>query len=508
MLSQNSNKKLQYWPIYGALLLLNLGIIWLFLSGNYQRDWSTRADQELTLAYNAVRINSGLVQEFFDHPGFVTIQLIAVVLREFYAYGQITILTITDLNSQKNLFDSFNQIVVAARFVSLIATLALINICFFIINQQLKNGVAAIALSIAVFFSTSAIEHFLYLRTELITFILLLLATLSFSRATHTSYVQIFLNLLCGCTLLFLAAVNKAQVLLYFPIYLVWALTLSNSILDRNLKTEVNLKLRWVILTITVNIVFFVFMASGISKLHQIAYIASLNIVIYLSFKPTKNVNLVLALFNLSYLMAYWIVAAIVWIFGRNITLFFRLINSPLEMLKWASLNQATQENAGVELGAIAWRLLSPFQNLVLRPDSQALLLILNLVLGGIFYKKISTKLWGILLTGLGAFYVCSIISSTRYWAAHYFIFSEFFLFANLVLIIQAIGNRKLQIFISLGICIAILLSNLPVLMSGRLMPPDKRSEICASSYLPDWQHAIDTQLITGNCAPYLEEAK
>ena len=508
MLSRNSNKKLKYWPIYGALLLLNLGIIWLFLSGNYQRDWSTRADQELTLAYNAVRINSGLVQEFFDHPGFVTIQLIAVVLREFYAYGQITILTIADLNSQKNLFDSLNQIVVAARFVSLIATLALVNICFFIINQQLKNGVAAIALSIAVFFSTSTIEHFLHLRTELVTFILLLLATLSFSRATHTSYVQNFLKLLCGCTLLFLAAVNKAQVLLYFPIYLVWALTLSNGIFDSDLKTEVNLKLRWVILTITVNIVLFVFMASGISKLYQIAYIGSLNLIIYLSVKSKKNIREVLTLFNVSYLMGYCISASIVWALGHNITLFFRLINSPLEMLKWASLNQATQENAGVELGAIAWRLLSPFQNLVLHPDSQTLLLMLNLALGGIFYKKISIKLWGILVTGLGAFYLCSIISSTRYWAAHYFIFSEFFLFANLVLIIQALGNRKLQTFISLGICVTALLSNLPVLMSGRLMPPDKRSEICASSYLPDWQHAIDKQLIKKNCSPYLKEAK
>jgi len=336
----------------------------------------------------------------------------------------------------------------------------------------------------------------------------LLLAALSFSRATHTSYVQIFLNLLCGCTLLFLAAVNKAQVLLYFPIYLVWALTLSNGIFDSDLKTEMNLKLRWVILTIIVNIVFFVFMASGLSKLYQIAYIGSLNLIIHLSIKSKKNIREILILFNLSYLMGYCITAAIVWALGHNITLFFRLINSPLEMLKWASLNQATQENAGVELGAIAWRLLSPFQNLVLHPDSQVLLLILNLLLGGIFYKKISNKLWVVLTTGICAFYLCSIISSARYWAAHYFIFSEFFLFANLVLIIQAIGSRKLQIYLSIGICVANLFSNLPALMAGRLMPPDRRSEICASSYLPDWQHAIDTRLIAENCAPYLKDAK
>ena len=75
MLNLPFNKK----PFF-AILLFIIIIITLFILGEQNRNWSQYADQELTLAYNALLINTGLRQEYYDHPGFFTIRFLAIFI--------------------------------------------------------------------------------------------------------------------------------------------------------------------------------------------------------------------------------------------------------------------------------------------------------------------------------------------------------------------------------------------------------------------------------------------
>lgn len=491
------------------VLLINLMIMWLFFSGNYDRDWSTRADQELTLAYNAVLINSGYRQEYFDHPGFVTIQSIALLMRTLYSYGNLAILTIGNLNESINLFDSFNQIVKASRYLSLIGTLILINISFIVIQTQLRNILATTAILIALFFSSSITEHFLYLRTELITFISLLASALFFTNIYRYSGRNLFINILLGCTFLFLSAINKSQVLLYFPIYFIWSLAIANLSENRNPKNlGLDMSLILAMGSMLLNLLFFIMMAKGLSKGFQFIYILSLNTTLYLFSKTKSNINQIMVFFNLNYLIAYCISALVVFAIGHNISLFFNIINSPLEMLKWAALNQANQENGGIEIGSIFWRLLAPLTYVVLKPDSQIVLLGFNLVLGIYLYKRLSTHLRFAFFVGLLAFYLCSIISSTRYWAPNYFIFSEFFLIANLVLLLKAIQTRRTQIFLAFTVALSVLSINLPTFSRDRISMGNARQEICNTPYLVESHHQINKELIFKECKSYGRDTK
>ncbi len=501
-LNLNNDMK-RYWLNYAVLAVLNLLIVLLFFSGNYQRDWSTRADQELTLAYNAILINSGFMQEYFDHPGFFTIQALTLLMKGLHAAGQMTIYTITDLNQAPILFEGFNEIVLAGRYLSLLSTVLLINISFIVIQHRLNNTLTTAILVISIFFLSGVSEHFFFLRTELITFIFLISSVFLFSKVQQQSGMVLFLTILAACILLFSAAVNKAQVLLYFPIYLIWSLKVEELSCYKNQVNKINKTKYFALGSILLNLIFFALMAKGLSTAYQVTYLCTLNIIIYFLSRKKPNLYQLITFFNVSYVMGYCIVALVVFLIGLNISLFFNYINSPLEMLKWATLNQAAQENGAIEITSIFWRILAPLKNIIYQPDSQLVLITINLMLGAYLYKSISIRCRQVITLGLIAFYLCSVISSTRYWAPHYFIFSEFFLIANIVILIGEIKLRSIQVATATAILITILSINLATFERSRNMTGDNRSKICKESFLADWHHRVDQKRVFIECSPY-----
>ena len=48
---------------------------------NTNRHWSSRFDQELTFAYNALLFNSGIKHEFIDHSAYFTILFLSIFIR-------------------------------------------------------------------------------------------------------------------------------------------------------------------------------------------------------------------------------------------------------------------------------------------------------------------------------------------------------------------------------------------------------------------------------------------
>jgi len=82
----------------------------LFYSTGYQRNWSFWVDQELTLGYNGLLINSGLNQEYIDHSGFFSIQLSALLLKVGSYLGFSDIHNITQFNQAPSMFDAMRYL--------------------------------------------------------------------------------------------------------------------------------------------------------------------------------------------------------------------------------------------------------------------------------------------------------------------------------------------------------------------------------------------------------------
>ena len=96
----HQNYYLAALPYLGISLILTA----LFFFTNYQRDWSLAADQEFTLAYNALLVNAGIKQEYFDHPGFFTIYLLGVIIKVSNFFNFSTISSVAALNQASPLF--------------------------------------------------------------------------------------------------------------------------------------------------------------------------------------------------------------------------------------------------------------------------------------------------------------------------------------------------------------------------------------------------------------------
>jgi hypothetical protein len=166
-------------------------------------------------------------------------------------------------------------------------------------------------------------------------------------------------------------------------------------------------------------------------------------------------------------------------------------------------LNQTVQENGAIEIGSIFWRALAPLVNIITLPDSQLILVAINIFLGAYLYKSLSLQFRQAIAIGLFAFYSCSVISSIRYWAPHYFIFSEFFLMVNIVILIGEMKFRNLQIAIAAITLISVLSVNLAAFEKSRNITTNKRSEICKETYMADWHHQIDQRRVLIECLPY-----
>ena len=154
-------------------------ILCVFYGTHFKRDWSLHVDQELTLAYNAILLNSGLWQEYYDHPGFFTILLLSFLMKVAHAIGYLSVANIEELNRAPSMFIAFGQMLVVAKHLAMLSCLGLCLITYRTLLRFLSAPGLCFVLTLAVFFSSGVIEHFINPRTELITFLLFLGSILS-----------------------------------------------------------------------------------------------------------------------------------------------------------------------------------------------------------------------------------------------------------------------------------------------------------------------------------------
>lgn len=191
-------------------------VISFFLFGFWWPYWRI-ADMDLWMVYEAFLFNDGLRQEYFDHPGYLTILSLGTWFEILHACGLLAVHALSELpvDFHSPAFGSaWMRATQAARLLSLFFALAFVTSFAFLLRRLVRDWRIAVLSAFALAFSGGFMMEGRIIRTELLPaafmycgFLLLLLAA-----RTPNGYRP----LLVGLTsfLAALAMLNKVQFLL------------------------------------------------------------------------------------------------------------------------------------------------------------------------------------------------------------------------------------------------------------------------------------------------------
>ncbi|MCK9389923.1 MAG: hypothetical protein M0Q22_16235, partial [Sulfuritalea sp.] len=111
------------------LLLIGGGMFASFLVVGFWYPYWRVADMDFWIIYNAFLLNSGLPQEYFDHPGYLSILALSEWLRGLHALGLLKVAAFSQLPSVNDAA-AFNQAWTAAtqagRILSLLIAMGFV----------------------------------------------------------------------------------------------------------------------------------------------------------------------------------------------------------------------------------------------------------------------------------------------------------------------------------------------------------------------------------------------
>jgi len=484
---------------YSIILLIT--ILVFFVLGEQNRNWSQNADQELTLAYNALLINSGFNQEYLDHPGFFTIQLLALLIKIKFYLKISSIKDLSDLNSSSNLFAGFSDIVETAHFLAFFCTAILILAIFIYCSLKLKDGFSAFLIALALLSSNAVIIHYITLRTEMIAALLLLSSLLIFFRSVNHEERNA-VSLYFALVLFFFALLNKTQIIFYCPLYFFWIINFrpiankANHVLFLE-RTEIKEGL----LASFLCYLFFMLTAKGISIAFNFIYISSLFGLVYIYWR-TNGGNLAKQIysFSLCYLIAYLTTFLFVnHIHGYQKELFTLIIN-PIEMSTYLNdgvkkLNWSEEMTFFQFINTLYQSMLSPSFGFLTSLNSVSFLFYLNLFI--LCFKKATKAAKVKVLISLVCFSLIIIITSFRGIDNKYFIFSEFILILTLIDQIVSLKFKKLFCFL---IFFSFLSFNFNTIKKQILNKSSNITQLCTDSYISDWHKRINLEAFYTSC--------
>ena len=154
-------KKFNLNFLYSFIVIL-LSVLIFFLL-NYYRHWTSFLDQEFTLIYNSLLLNSGIKAEFFWHPGHSIILLTSLWL-DFL--NLINIVDFSDFNSVKKNPNSIKDIIFFGRFVNLIILFLFTFLIVKTFRLFSSNNFYIFVFSLLFLISASVVFSISQVRTE------------------------------------------------------------------------------------------------------------------------------------------------------------------------------------------------------------------------------------------------------------------------------------------------------------------------------------------------------
>jgi hypothetical protein len=456
-------------------LLITVVLTTLFYSTGYSLNWTYWADQELTLGYNGLLINSGLNQEYIDHPGFFSIQLIALLLKMGSLLGLSDVHDITQMNQAPLILDGMRYLVIVARHAALVTTIALLLGIYYVSNKIFQSTVVALLVTFLVFVNNGVFYHFTATRTESIAFLFLLLSIYYFIASYKNNLYKAYLLIPLSLVLFFCGALNKAQIIVLAPFYFCWATFFTPNVTITAAKRAYQPSYFLAgLLSYVMLLYFYSTQSSGIGLLFNTILVSFFNILIIgLALKTGRNTCRSLLIFNTSYLLAYLFAEYFSTLINQGVPIFGNIAD-PISMTRFlrAVPSQILHpENNFLASTSILERIssalnfaASPLVETFGRISSSTLLILFSLI-WVIYQRKIITKReWWLGGFSLFSFYIVNLVNKVRYLdAPQYRLFSEFFLLTFVLALIYRLPDiRAKKRILGLLIFITILANLVP----------------------------------------------
>jgi hypothetical protein len=491
-----------FFKQFGPYFIIGTFLTVVFYSTGYNRNWTFWADQELTQAYGALLLNSGLGQgdELLSNPGFISIQLIALLIDLCNYFGFYSIHTITELNNKNTVFEPMRSLVITARYFGLFTMMAFLCGVYALIEGLVKSKKTALLYTLLIFLTNGIFYHLTQTRTELLAYLFLLLSmafsTKFFLSRDYLSFNYLFLSVL----FYFFSLLNKTQVIAFAPIYFISVYFFIKTEPYRS-KPRANI---WQVIACIISVGFIFFPFARSSNFHSLVLhgisILTLDTIIFIGCRlVSKNPFVSVASFNLFFWACYYLLNFLTQYLNDGNTV-FELINNPANMMGLLNTSNGAITPYGDErAGALTTHdpvklfqfLTWPFASMVLKFNSA----LIFLAFIGFFYwknrKLLSKSLVYYGLFCLASFYAITLINGMRGIRPYYLIFSEYFLFIFVFLLLETIKNRAFKNRLIATLSFLVLFINLvPYTDYYNYMIRKGRNSFCG-----DWPSTIHKQI-------------
>ena len=201
----------------GELIAICATMVVSFLVAGFWFPYWRVADMDFWIVYNAFLLNAHLPQEYFDHPGYLTILFLSEWLRALHGLGLVKVISLTALPPVSHLA-AFNEAWTAAtragRVLSLVYALSFVVAFAYLLRALVRDWRVALLGAIFLGFSGGMAMQMRILRTELLAsgfFFCALLMLLIVARRGASAWRPAVVGL--ASLLITLAMLNKIQII-------------------------------------------------------------------------------------------------------------------------------------------------------------------------------------------------------------------------------------------------------------------------------------------------------
>jgi hypothetical protein len=421
--------------------------------GNLSANWLFHADQEFTLAYNALIVNDGYNQQYQDHPGFFTIHLLGLILRAYALFDTSIISKISELNNVHSIIKAMSEVITLARATA--ASCVAIAVCiFFLVFNRYEKRIAIAVLVTSIFFvSNGVFFHFTQLRTEWLSYLFLISALYFYIQAysyrnkrlnsvSVTRFIIFIFLIICAC-------LNKAQIIIYLPIAIFWCGFFIGPEMKIKNKILVQPTNKWnkILSSILIAVILILYCknVSGISIFTNAILLTAINLlIIWHCLKVNISIYISVYIFNIILLVLYPILKIFVGGIDSNVTALFSQIDDPLQMLRFKNGDYSFYNNFNMEkfyeagLNTKDITLLVKFFTEPItkyfslgRMGSPVVFMISNVLLLFLYKKVLPYELKRFIFISFVSFYLINFINNLRGLTAYYIVYSEYFLMTS-----------------------------------------------------------------------------
>lgn len=200
----------------GELLAICAAMLVSFLAAGFWYPYWRVADMDFWIVYNAFLLNAHLPQEYFDHPGYLSILLLSEWLNALHWLGLIKVQALSALPPVTDMADftrAWTAATRAGRVLSLIYAVSFVLAFSYLLRALVRDWRIAALGGLFLAFSGGMAMQMRILRTELIAsgfFFTALLMLLIAARRGTTSWRPAVIGL--ASLLMMLAMLNKIQI--------------------------------------------------------------------------------------------------------------------------------------------------------------------------------------------------------------------------------------------------------------------------------------------------------